>query len=440
MNQLLRPNQTVRSQTSQTLCTVDHLIGGGGQGEVYAARLGDPAKGHSQTPVALKWFYPHYLGQDRQLEQRLTDAIAAGPPSDRFLWPQELVRSGEVAGFGYLMPLREKRFSGIVDLVMRRVNPSFRSLVTAGFELAQSYFLLHAKGLCYRDISFGNVFFDPKTGEVRICDNDNVGIDRKAGGGIGGTARFMAPEIVRGEAAPSSQTDLFSLAVLLFYMLMNHHPLEGTREADIRCFDLPAMTRLYGDEPIFIFDPTDERNRPLPGHHDNALALWPLYPAFLRELFTRSFTAGIRDASHGGRARQRRIAQPLLVVQPHPPTAAPDAPEPGDRSAQPRHPTLPPPPGRTGTVQFPLPGGEGRPASPQPADLGVAEFDRRKVGEPGAGWHDFRCAGRTDCHSRFWNPHPLRPPGRRNPLLAYAPPAPPTTDQPAAPVRARIDR
>ena len=75
-----------------------------------------------------------------------------------------------------------------------------------------------------------------------ICDNDNVGIDRKTGGGIGGTARFMAPEIVRGEAVPSSQTDLFSLAVLLFYMLVNHHPLEGAREADIRCFDLPAMT------------------------------------------------------------------------------------------------------------------------------------------------------------------------------------------------------
>ena len=299
MNQLLQPNQTVRTQTSQTLCTVDHLIGGGGQGEVYAARLGDPAKGHSQTPVALKWFYPHYLGQDRQLEQRLSDAIAAGAPSDRFLWPQELVRSAEVAGFGYLMPLREKRFSGIVDLVMRRVHPSFRSLVTAGFELAHSYFLLHAAGLCYRDISFGNVFFDPQSGEVRICDNDNVGIDRKTGGGIGGTARFMAPEIVRGEAAPSSQTDLFSLAVLLFYMLMNHHPLEGAREADIRCFDLPAMTRLYGADPLFIFDPTDDRNRPLAGYHDNALALWPLYPAFLRELFTRSFTAGLADPSHG---------------------------------------------------------------------------------------------------------------------------------------------
>ena len=41
----------------------------------------------------------------------------------------------------------------------------------------------------------------------------------------------MAPEIVRGQAKASTETDLFSLAVLLFYMLFMHHPLEGAREA-----------------------------------------------------------------------------------------------------------------------------------------------------------------------------------------------------------------
>ncbi|RME52999.1 MAG: serine/threonine protein kinase [Caldilineae bacterium] len=299
MNQLLRPGQTAIAQTSGLTCVVERFLGGGGQGEVYAARLTDPAQNRSQTPVALKWYFPHYLRQDGKLEQRLHEAIRVGPPSDRFLWPQELVRAPDLPGFGYVMPLREARFAGITDLVMRRVEPTFRALVTAGFELAHSYLQLHAKGLCYRDISFGNVFFDPATGEVRICDNDNVGVDRQATGGIGGTARFMAPEIVRGEAVPSIQTDLFSLAVLLFYMLVNHHPLEGAREAQIHCFDLPAMTRLYGQEPLFIFDPTDDRNRPLPGYHDNALALWPVYPQFIRDLFTRAFTTGLWDPDNG---------------------------------------------------------------------------------------------------------------------------------------------
>jgi serine/threonine protein kinase len=172
-------------------------------------------------------------------------------------------------------------------------------LATAGLNLAHSFLQLHAKGLCYRDISFGNVFFDPDTGDILICDNDNVTVDGTASASVLGTPRFMAPEIVRGEALPSSLTDLFSLAVLLFYMFMVHHPLEGKQEAAIKCFDLPAMTRLYGIAPVFVFDPNDKSNRPVPGYHDNALAYWPLHPQFLRDLFTRSFTAGLREPLHG---------------------------------------------------------------------------------------------------------------------------------------------
>jgi hypothetical protein len=59
---------------------------------------------------------------------------------------------------------------------------------------------------------------------------------------------------------PSTQTDLFSLAVLLFYMFVMHHPLEGRKELAIKCLDLPAMKKLYGTEPLFIFDPSDDSN------------------------------------------------------------------------------------------------------------------------------------------------------------------------------------
>jgi DNA-binding helix-hairpin-helix protein with protein kinase domain len=109
----------------------------------------------------------------------------------------------------------------------------------------------------------------------------------------------MAPEIVRGEAFPGRDTDLYSLAVLLFYMLMVHHPLDGKQEASIRCFDLPAMNRLYGAHPVFIFDPDDDSNRPDPTYHRNACEYWPIYPDFLRTLFVRSFTDGLRDPQHG---------------------------------------------------------------------------------------------------------------------------------------------
>jgi len=290
MNQILKPGQSVYTESSRMACEVEHFLGSGSQGEVYRASLGG-------RPLALKWYFP----ASASFEQRaaLETLIKKGPPNEKFLWPMELVSAPDVQGFGYIMPLREPRYKGIVDMMKRRVEPSFRALTTAGLDLSHSYLQLHSKGLCYRDISFGNVFFDPHTGEALICDNDNVAVDGDIKSGVLGTPRFMAPEVVRGEALPSIQTDLFSLAVLLFYMFMVHHPLEGRKEVSIRCFDLPAMTKLYGTEPVFIFDPDDASNRPVPGYHDNALVFWPIYPQFLRNFFTKAFTEGLRDPDRG---------------------------------------------------------------------------------------------------------------------------------------------
>jgi serine/threonine protein kinase len=290
MSQLLKAKQKVRTESSGINCEVEQFLGGGGQGEVYRANLGG-------KPVALKWYFPNQATQAQR--EALEVLVKSGPPNEKFLWPMELASAGGVAGFGYIMPLRESRYKGIVDMMKRRVEPTFRALATSGLELSHSYLQLHSKGLCYRDISFGNVFFDPNTGATAICDNDNVAVDGKAGGGVLGTPRFMAPEVVRGDALPSTQTDLFSLAVLLFYMLLVHHPLEGKRESSIKCFDLPAMTKLYGTDPLFIYDPDDRSNEPVSGYHDNAIAFWSIYPQFLRETFTRAFTHGIRDPKNG---------------------------------------------------------------------------------------------------------------------------------------------
>ena len=48
------------------------------------------------------------------------------------------------------------------------------------------------------------------------------------------------------EALPSRQTDLFSLAVLLFYMFCNSHPLVGKRILAIRSWDYPARKKMFG--------------------------------------------------------------------------------------------------------------------------------------------------------------------------------------------------
>jgi DNA-binding helix-hairpin-helix protein with protein kinase domain len=289
---MLRQEQILQT-VSGTSCVVKELLGRGGQGEVYRVTLA------GDLSMALKWYYPHTATQDQW--QALETLISKGSPSEKFLWPLDLVRADRGSQFGYLMPLRPERFKSVVDLMRRSIEPlpTLQALTVTGRELADSYFQLHVRGLCYRDISFGNVFFDPCSGEVMICDNDNVTVNGSISGGVLGTSRFMAPEIVRGEALPSTETDRFSLAVLLFYILMFHHPLEGKREADIHVFDPAAMTKIYGTDPLFIFDPDDNTNAPVKGYQDNVLICWPIYPQFLRDLFTRAFTDGLSDAQNG---------------------------------------------------------------------------------------------------------------------------------------------
>lgn len=48
---ILKPNQTVTTESSRTPCKVEQFLGGGGQGEVFRASMA----GH---PVALKRYIP----------------------------------------------------------------------------------------------------------------------------------------------------------------------------------------------------------------------------------------------------------------------------------------------------------------------------------------------------------------------------------------------
>src|SRR5205085_9992055 len=96
--------------SSGMVCEVEKFLGGGGQGEVYRATLGG-------KPVALKW----YFSASATSEQRraLEALVRMGPPSDKFLWPLELTSAPGVTGFGYIMPLRDARYKGIVDMMKR---------------------------------------------------------------------------------------------------------------------------------------------------------------------------------------------------------------------------------------------------------------------------------------------------------------------------------
>jgi serine/threonine protein kinase len=285
----------VEASSSKTPVKILELLGSGGQGEVYRVK-------HQSSELALKWYFDHTATQSQK--SGIEKLIEDGAPGTQFLWPVELVTSKGRSSFGYLMPLRAPRFRSFVDIVNARIDPTFETLMIVGLNLVDSFHKLHAAGLCYRDISFGNGFFDPLNGETLICDNDNVSANNSPSKSVLGTPDFMAPEVVLGKARPSRETDYFSLSVLLFYLFHIQHPLLGKKILSIRAWDLPAREKLFGSEPVFIFDPSDRSNEavenpkldPLGEAGKNAIPYWrSIYPQELKDAFTASFTEGVRN-------------------------------------------------------------------------------------------------------------------------------------------------
>ena len=193
------------------------------------------------------------------------------------------------------MELMEPRFQGLEKLVLGKMRPvpSFSILCKAAINLAESFRKLHNMGACYKDINLGGPFIDPRTGEIRIVDTDNVRVNKTPGNIL--FIFFAAPELVRGEGLCQTNTDIHSLAVLLFYMFIRHHPLDGKQQLQINAFNEIAQKEFYGKKPIFIFDQNDRSNEPVAGFHDSAIRNWNIYPGFLRRLFTRAFTDGLHE-------------------------------------------------------------------------------------------------------------------------------------------------
>jgi eukaryotic-like serine/threonine-protein kinase len=273
-------------------CVVECFLGSGGQGQVYQVDVAGQS-------MAMKWYKPDYLPLDPNLRIRLKNAINHGPPSQRFLWPQELMIDPQQQTFGYLMDLRGSEYLGILH-ALKEQRYTFQVLAMAGLQLAENFALLHAlKGLCYVDINWGGIFLKPNTGDILICDNDNVSETGAAYTPFLGTVDFGAPEFWRSEAPPSRETDLYSLAVMFFQMFMLHHPMHGQLERQFPILDAKATQELYTKKPIFIFDPNNDANRPIIGddYYETVLERWAILPQFIRKCFVQTFTDGLKHPS-----------------------------------------------------------------------------------------------------------------------------------------------
>lgn len=176
-------------------CTVKKELGRGGQGIVYLVD-------YNGKDYALKWYIVQYPDS---FYENLERNISKGSPTPSFLWPEALTER-QNGSFGYLMKVRPSGYEEIGSFMLTKAKfASVDALLEACLQICTGFQQLHLNGYSYQDMNDGNFFINPKTGDVLICDNDNVapnGINM----GIVGKSGYMAPEIVDKVSMPNRFT------------------------------------------------------------------------------------------------------------------------------------------------------------------------------------------------------------------------------------------
>src|SRR5262245_16651438 len=105
-----------------------------------------------------------------------------------------------------------------------------------GVELCRAMAAIHGQGLVHGDIKAQNVMRE-KGGRIVVMDfSTSRPLDRSPATGrthVEGTPIYMAPELLEG-AAPSPESDVYALGVLLFYLATGDYPVRAQTLAELR--------------------------------------------------------------------------------------------------------------------------------------------------------------------------------------------------------------
>ena len=122
----------------------------------------------------------------------------------------------------------------LAQIVLDRGPMSAREVAGVGIDLCRALAALHAEGLLHRDIKAQNVMREVG-GRIVLMDFSGAhALTRDTRVAVtSGTPLYMAPEVLNCAAATFA-SDIYSLGVLLFFLLSGRLPVEGKTVADLK--------------------------------------------------------------------------------------------------------------------------------------------------------------------------------------------------------------
>ena len=226
------------------------LLGEGGMGEVYRAR--DPVL---KREVAIK-VLPQFFSQDpermRRFQQEAQAAAALNHPNILAVY-----QLGNFEGTTYLVS--ELLDGDTLRQELTRSALPTRKAIDYGVQIAHGLAAAHHKGIVHRDLKPENIFIT-RDARAKILDfglaklmlpEDGETVtahEQTTPGQVMGTAGYMAPEQVRGEAV-DHRADIFAFGAILYELVTRERAFKKPTSAE-------TMTAILHEEPPAILQTT----------------------------------------------------------------------------------------------------------------------------------------------------------------------------------------
>jgi len=259
----VRPPKTdaLTSKTPERLgrYVIEKRLGRGAMGAVYLAK--DP---RINRPVALKVIPIQKEFEDEELKEARHRFFREAESAGRLTHPNIITvyDAGEDKGLAYIamefvpgLPL--KQFTDPQRLLAPKRALELAAATAEGLDYA------HAQGVIHRDIKPANLMYNPKDGSLKISDfgvarlTDN---NRTKTGIVLGTPMYMSPEQLAAEDL-TGQSDLFSLGVTLYELLVGEVPFKASNIALL-------MSKITSEDP----PPVANRRSGIPPNVDAVLS------------------------------------------------------------------------------------------------------------------------------------------------------------------------